>query len=287
MEPTEGKWRRSQDWFWEGNVQERVLDYMQAEEGFTILSPGMPSAREHGIDIVAERTVNSVRVHRLVNIWGWPASEQSEALSRPPFNDYAARPEAIARDWMAQAIFDIALNRGSDPDLELSLGLPTMAGYIRYLQRLRWFLASARISVYLVSQDGRVTVMAPGAAPVGALAPVAPSTQDVPAVSARRKLGLPGASRVQLPLLHVLQQLGGKASRTECISMVANWFPEVSQPPPTEFGQRVSIAQSTLQIEGLTEITERGTWAITDAGRAAHDAEWANWTKRNERETTE
>ncbi|HEY0070122.1 MAG TPA: hypothetical protein VGE04_09170 [Chloroflexia bacterium] len=274
----EEKWRRSHDWFWEGNLQERVLDYMQNDEGLTILSPGQPTAQESGIEILAEKMVGDLPAHHLVTVRGWPSSvyTKGKLVGQPR----ASRPETIAREWMAQAVLDLALNRGADPELSLSIALPTMAGYIRYLQRLRWFLAAARISVYLVSQDGRVTIMAPGAAPVSAVtsAGAAPSA----GTSTRRKLGLPGSSRLQLPLLHSLIAAGGTASRTECIALVAQWFPEVPQPPPTEFGQRLSIAQNTTQLEGFTEIVERGVWAITEAGRSVHDAEWEDWLKNKD-----
>ena len=274
----EEKWRRSQDWFWEGNLQERVLDYMQQDEGFTILSPGQPTVQESGIDIVAEKMVGEVPTHCMVTVRGWPSSVYTKGkLQGQP---RVSRPETVAREWMAQVVLDLALHRGADPELVLALALPTMAGYIRYLQRLRWFLAAARISVYLVAQDGRVTVMPPGAAPVSAV--TAPSAAPAMGPSTRRKLGLPGSSRLQLPLLHVLIASGGQASRTECIGLVAQWFPEVPQPPPTEFGQRLSIAQNTTQLEGFTEIVGRGVWAITEAGRAVHDAEWEDWLKNKE-----
>ncbi|MEA2572816.1 MAG: hypothetical protein QOH93_114 [Chloroflexia bacterium] len=274
----EEQWRRSHDWFWEGNLQERVLDYMQNDEGLTILSPGQPTAQESGIEIVAEKMVGDMPVHHLVTVRGWPSNvyTKGKLVGQPR----VARPETIAREWMAQAVLDLALNRGTDPELSLSIALPTMAGYIRYLQRLRWFLASARVSVYLVSQEGRVTIMAPGAAPVSAV--TGAGTAPVAGITTRRKLGLPGSSRLQLPLLHSLIVSGGKASRTECIGMVAQWFPEVPQPPPAEFGQRLSIAQNTTQLEGFTEIVERGVWAITEAGRAVHDAEWEDWLKNKD-----
>ena len=88
---------------------------------------------------------------------------------------------------------------------------------------------------------------------------------------------------MQLPLLHALIMTGGTASRAESIMIVAQWFPEVPQPPPAEFGQRLSIAQSTLQLEGLTELVGRGIWRITEAGRAAHEAEWEEWLRKEER----
>src|SRR3954452_7674483 len=218
----DGEWSRDQDWSWEGNVQERVLDYMQKEEGFVILSPGTPMPTEQGLEIVAEYPVNERAVHRLVSVRGWPSQVYTRgALTGQP---RTTRPEVIARSWIAQAVFDLALSRGADPDLDLSLALPAMASYVRYLQRLRWFLASARVSVYLVSQEGRVSVMAPGAAPVSAF--TAPR-EATPTSGKRRKLGLPGATRLQLPLLHALMVAGGASSRADSIAMVARWFPEV------------------------------------------------------------
>jgi hypothetical protein len=72
----------------------------------------------------------------------------------------------------------------------------------------------------------------------------------------------------------------GTASRSDAINAVAQWFPEVPQPPPLEFGQRLSIAQNTLQEEGLTEAAGRGVWSITEAGRTAHDAQWEEWLQK-------
>lgn len=282
MDEKAPEWSREQDWFWETNIQSRVIAYMQQEEGFSILSSGQPLATEQGLEIVAERTVGDRSVHRLVSVRGWPSQlyTKGSLAGRPR----ATRPEVIARSWIAQAIFDLALSRGSDPDVELSLALPTIAGYIRYLQRLRWFLSVARVGVYLTSQEGRVTVTAPGAAPVSAFT----SSEGTGPLSAqdgkRRKLGLPGASRLQLPLLHTLIMAGGTASRTESIIAVVQWFPEVPQPPLPEFGQRLSIAQSTLQMEGLTELAGRGVWRVTEAGRLAHDAEWEDWLKKEDRD---
>lgn len=271
-------WSRENDWFWEGNVQGAVLDYMQNEEEFSILSSGQAGAAEQGLEIVAERTVGEVAVHRLVTVRGWPSQLYTRgSMAGQP---RSARPEVVARGWIAQAVFDLALSRGADPDLDLSLALPTMASYVRYLQRLRWFLSAARATVYLVSQDGRVSVTPPGAAPVNVFAPprLTPGTQGT-----RRKLGLPGASRLQLPLLHTLIMAGGTASRADSIKSVAQWFPEVPQPAPPEFGQRLSIAQNALQEEGLSEAAGRGVWRVTDAGREAHDANWPEWLAKEEK----
>ena len=270
----DGEKNREQDWFWEGNIQERVIEYMRDEEGFTILSPGHPSGVEQGLEIVAERNLDGGTVQRLITVRGWP----SLVYRRGPLQGQSrsTRPEVTARGWIAQAVLDLALGRGASPDVEMSLALPAMASYIRYLQRLRWFLASARVSVYLVSQEGAVSVTPPGAAPVSAF-----MTGNIPPATSgtRRKLGLPGATRLQMPLLHALMQSGGESSRSDAIVLVARWFPEVPQPIPAEFGQRVSVAQRALQVAGQSELSGRGMWRVTENGRARYQAEWDDWQK--------
>ena len=270
----ESEWRREDDWYWEGNIHSRVLEYMQEEEGFGILSRGEPTPAEQGVEIVAEGLVGSQPVHRLVSVRGWPSATHTRGaqVGQPR----STRPEVIARGWVAQAMLDLALGRGADPDVDLCLALPAMASYIRYLQRLRWFLAAARASVYLVTEDGRVTTTPPGAPPVS-VAPLPPGE-----IGKRRKLGLPGSSRLHLPLLHTLITAGGMVNRADAIVSVARWFPEVPQPPPPEFGQRVSVAQHALQEEGLTELESRGLWRITPAGHTVHATQWEDWLRRHE-----
>ena len=77
---------------------------------------------------------------------------------------------------------------------------------------------------------------------------------------------------------------GGAAPRSELIPAVARWFPEVPQPPPAEFGQRLSVAQRTLQTEGLSALEGRGLWRITDAGREYHDVHWEEWQHKHSAE---
>lgn len=217
------EWSREDEWFWEGNVQSAVLDYMRNVEEFTILRSGQPDSSEQGLEIVAERQLERLSVHRLVSVRGWPGQlyTRGSQAGQPRI----VRPEITARAWIAQAIFELCLSRGADPDLDLALALPTMAAYIRYLQRLRWFLSAARVTAYLVSQNGQVSVTLPGVAPVNVFTP--PNFTPGPSAGPgkRRKLGLPGASRLQLPLLHALIAGEGGLTRAEAIKAVAQWFP--------------------------------------------------------------
>src|SRR5215203_3678493 len=268
----ESEWKRDDDWFWEGNIQEQVIEYMKSEEGFSILSPGMPMPSEQGVEVLAQKSNDGVTTHRLVVVRGWPSTMYTRGSLAGQHR--TTRPEVIARGWIAQAVLDIALGRGGDPDVEMALAIPAMASYVRYLQRMRWFMDASRTSVYMVSQEGNVAVTPPGAAPMNysAQAGMPGAVQGQ-----RRKLGLPGASRLHLPLLHALVMSTGELTRADAILSVARWFPEVPTPPPAEFGQRVSVAQSALQAEGLTEIIGRGVWSITEKGRTLHDNDWEAW----------
>src|SRR5437762_13664196 len=99
---TEREWSRKQDWFWEMNVQAAVLDYMQSEEGFTILSAGQPVAGEQGLEIVAERMVEDRPTHRLVSVRGWPSQLYTRgAMAGQP---RSTRPEVMARGWIAHSV---------------------------------------------------------------------------------------------------------------------------------------------------------------------------------------
>jgi hypothetical protein len=274
------EWRRDEDWFWEGNIQSRIIEYMQGEEGFTILSRGQPGEVERGLEIVAERHIRDTdtSIHRIVTVRGWPTCPNTSPESQTQFRPF--RPETVARSWIARAVLDLALARGSDLHLELALALPAVASYIRYIQRLRWFLGAARVLVYLIPQDGKVAIIQPGAPPMNALRPARPLPvleEPSAAGETRRKLGLPGASRLRLPLLDALVHAGGELSRPEAIEAVARWFPELPRPLPAEFGQRVSVAQRVLQVAGHTEPARRGVWRITPAGRQVYQEGWEAW----------
>src|SRR5215471_4992237 len=108
---------QERDWFREGNIQERVIEYLEDEEGFTILSPGHSFGSEQGLEIVAERNVDGVAIHRLVMVLGWPSPVHEQSESRGLVQ--SARPEATARSWIAQTLLDLALGRGDSPDVEL------------------------------------------------------------------------------------------------------------------------------------------------------------------------
>lgn len=129
-------------WFWEGNVQQKIVEYIEAQGG-SIQSQADTVTRQAGKDIVAR-----MKDGRLlwVSVKGFPEKSKN----------------AQARHWFAGALHDLARYRDEDAHAMLAMGLP--AGFTTYealakkQQSVRSFL---RYRIYWVNADGSVTVDEP------------------------------------------------------------------------------------------------------------------------------
>ncbi|QSO50909.1 hypothetical protein JZ785_18765 [Alicyclobacillus curvatus] len=129
----------SRPWYWEGNVQARVVSYL-AKTRYAIRSVSDTASREAGKDIVAVGPDG----HELwVSVKGYPESSGN----------------VRARQWFSAAIFDLLLYRGQDPKARLAMALP--AGFVTYsnlLPRIVWLKQDMQFQVFWVSEDGSVGV---------------------------------------------------------------------------------------------------------------------------------
>ena len=124
-------------WYWEGNVQGRVADYL-VSRGYQIESTADTATREQGKDIVAKGPDGRVL---WVTVKGWPERSQS--------------PQA--RHWFAGLLFDIILYHEEDPNADLAIGLP--AGFTTYenlWRRVGWLRKAVPFRAFWVSSDGSV-----------------------------------------------------------------------------------------------------------------------------------
>ena len=125
-------------WYWEGNVQKRIVAFLKSE-GCTVHSESDTISRQQGKDIVAlagdGRAV-------WVTVKGFPEKSKNTQ----------------ARHWFAGALLDLARYRDEDPGASLAMGLPrgfkTYEGLIKRTGAVRQFLGYA---VYWVKSDGTVT----------------------------------------------------------------------------------------------------------------------------------
>jgi len=129
--------KRERPWYWEGNVQRRIVDFLKAS-GFTVQSEADTASREQGKDIVARSPKGQVL---WVTVKGFPEKSQNTQ----------------ARHWFAGALHDLARYRNEDKDALLAMGLPrgfrTYEALVRRDEAVRRFLG---YRVYWVASDGSV-----------------------------------------------------------------------------------------------------------------------------------
>jgi hypothetical protein len=136
-EPTE-----QQPWFWEGNVQDVVIEYLQSQE-YRIVRFADTASRQPGKDIEAESDAGPL----WVTVKGYP-----EGTPR-------TRPSTQASHWFKQALFDIVAWHGENPEAELAFALPDFSRYRDLAARVAWLQPVARFSFIWVMEDGTVEVV--------------------------------------------------------------------------------------------------------------------------------
>ncbi len=125
------------DWFWEGNVQAKVVGYL-VKNGYDIRSVSDTASRAPGKDIVA---ITPDGNELWISVKGYP--EKS--------------PNVQARHWFSQAVFDLVLYRGEGPNVKLALALPDgFVTYLNLLPRINWLKQTTPFQVFWVSEDGKV-----------------------------------------------------------------------------------------------------------------------------------
>jgi hypothetical protein len=123
-------------WFWEGNVQARLVDWLR-QEGWLICSTADTAAKTPGVDIIAKRDVSEL----WVSVKGYP--EKSAPVQ--------------AGHWFAGAIFDLIRYRGRRPDLDLAIALPDeFTRYLNLAPQVMWLRQAMPFRIFWIRQDGTV-----------------------------------------------------------------------------------------------------------------------------------
>ncbi len=124
-------------WFWEGNVQAKLVTYL-AGCGYSIRSVADTISRTRGKDIVA---LTPEGRELWVSVKGFPENS----------------PNTQARHWFAQAVFDVILYRSENRTVELALALPYgFPTYERLTSRISWLRAALPLKIFWVDESGNV-----------------------------------------------------------------------------------------------------------------------------------
>ncbi len=132
---------KSENWFWEGNIQSKVRQYLEAC-GFYIRSVANTASHQQGIDIVAEKDGKLL----WVSVKGYPQGTDK------------TNPSVQAGHWFKQAIFDIIEYRERDKNVLLAVALPDYPRYRSLAQKITWFKPTANFVYFWVKEDGQVSV---------------------------------------------------------------------------------------------------------------------------------
>lgn len=151
-------WDKSLEWFWEGNVLEKIVEYMINVEGFEILLKSDTEKRKHGPDILARKG----NILRYVAVKGYPSLRYIRDFPGGRKGELKrTAPATQARHWFSEALFELILQKSKNERLEIALGLPKFPTYVRFLNQIKSFREKIGLYCYLLDKDGKVELVQP------------------------------------------------------------------------------------------------------------------------------
>jgi Holliday junction resolvase-like predicted endonuclease len=137
----------TEEWFWEGNVQAKLLTHLVGE-GWDILRVADTRSREGGTDVVARRDGRLLHVE----VKGWPSTSyrnpEKAHLKKPTL------PATQARVWFNDAVVHALRLRDAHPDDEVAMCLPDQETYRALCRGINNSLQRCQVAVLLVRRDG-------------------------------------------------------------------------------------------------------------------------------------
>jgi hypothetical protein len=131
---------RSDNWFWEGNVQAQVIKYL-VKQGFSIKSVADTASFQRGVDIVAEIKGKTL----WVSAKGYPQGTER------------TNPTVQAAHWFKDVIFSIIEYRQREKDVYLVVVLPDFPRYHYMAQKITWIKPIAKFTYFWVNEQGEVS----------------------------------------------------------------------------------------------------------------------------------
>jgi len=136
-----GRMPEERSWFWEGNVQARVVEYI-TRLGYNVAFAADTASKQQGKDVIA----NSPSGKTLwISAKGYPAGTVK------------TNPRTQARHWFSQALFDLVLWHSENASVELALAFPNQITYRNLAVRVKWLLEYLGAGIYWVDESGEVS----------------------------------------------------------------------------------------------------------------------------------
>jgi hypothetical protein len=142
------------EWFWEGNVQAAVVSHLAAN-GWHIRRVANTASSEHGIDVEADRRGQRL----LVEVKGYPGAVYARGTRKGSRKQTPAA--AQARTYFGNALLTGLIMRSEDDTATVVIAFPDVSTFANLCRRVAAALATNRIELWLVKEDGTVVPVAP------------------------------------------------------------------------------------------------------------------------------
>ncbi|HEV7340532.1 MAG: MarR family transcriptional regulator [Sphingopyxis sp.] len=141
------------DWFWEGNVVEKLAAHF-IRDGWTIVRCADTASREPGPDIHAERSGATL----LVEVKGYPSAQYRDP--RRAGEKKRTSPSLQAQQWFSHALLKGMRLQNEYPNATVALAFPDFPRYRTLTEEIRGGLDRVRLTVLFVSDAGTVSIVA-------------------------------------------------------------------------------------------------------------------------------
>lgn len=141
-------WQKENDWFWEGNLQEKISVYLQ-KQGFDVITADTRK-KTTGADIIGTKSNEGI----IVEVKGWPSDKYMDGGKQG--QPKPTRPTLQAKHWLSEVFLAIVRRKLEYPNHILAIGLPEHERYLSLLSEIRWATEKLDIKVFIVKENGQV-----------------------------------------------------------------------------------------------------------------------------------
>ena len=141
-------WKKSDDWFWEGNVQEKLAKHFE-NQGYKV-TVANTLAKSRGIDILAQKDTDEI----LIEVKGYPSDKYVDGINQ----GQTKKTQSIlqAHHWFSDDFFSVVRRKYKSQKSSVAIGLPESPRYLRLIEEAKWALEKLRIRIFIVTSTGEV-----------------------------------------------------------------------------------------------------------------------------------
>ena len=141
-------WKKEDDWFWEGNVQDKLAKHLE-NQGFKVTVTDTLS-KSKGIDISATRNLDML----LVEVKGYPSNKYVDGSKKGQVKK--TQPSLQAHHWFSDAFLSVIRRKNKFSKSDVAIGLPEFQRYLDLIEEAKWALEKLGVRIFVVTSKGEV-----------------------------------------------------------------------------------------------------------------------------------